>query len=68
MRPKGVADGIPVNIPDLPRVRYHDGATQKDSSGHIWLCGSTCVSWFQQVNPLGLNSEAQSSPVLGQRE
>ena len=67
MRPKGVADGIPVNIPDLPRGRYHDGATQKDSSGRIWLCGSMCVSWFQQVNPLGHNSEAQSSPVLGRR-
>ena len=29
VRPEGVADGHPVNIPELPAVRYHDGVTQK---------------------------------------
>ena len=67
MRPRGVADGIPVNIPDLPRVRYHDGVTQKDSPGRIWLCGSMRASWIRQANPSGLNSEAQSSGVMLQR-
>jgi hypothetical protein len=28
-RPKGVADGCPVNIPELLENRYHDGETQK---------------------------------------
>ena len=28
-RPKGVADGHPVNIPELPETRYHDGGTQE---------------------------------------
>ena len=28
-RPKGVADGYPVNIPELPIPRYHDGGTQE---------------------------------------
>ena len=30
MRPKGVTDGHPVNIPELPCIRYYDGVTQKD--------------------------------------
>ena len=29
VRPKGVADGYPVNIPELPISRYHDGGTQE---------------------------------------
>ena len=37
MRPKGVTDGHPVNIPDLPGVRYHDGETQKDKQAVLWL-------------------------------
>ena len=28
-RPKGVADGYPVNIPELLERRYHDGGTQE---------------------------------------
>jgi hypothetical protein len=52
VRPKGVADGHPVNIPELPRGRYHDGVTQKDNPSHIWLCGSMCVSGFHQANPV----------------
>ena len=36
-RPTGVADGHPVNIPDLPCVRYHDGVTQKDRQAVLWL-------------------------------
>ncbi len=28
-RPKGVADGYPVNIPELPTFRYHDEGTQE---------------------------------------
>jgi hypothetical protein len=51
VRPKGVADGFPVNIPDLPSVRYHDGVTQKDKQGHIWLCGSIRVRRSGQANP-----------------
>ena len=58
MRPKGVADGHPVNIPDLPVFRYHDGVTQKDKQGLLWLWGSIRVSWFLQANPERLNSEA----------
>ncbi len=52
MRPKGVADGFPVNIPDLPSIRYHDGVTQKDKQDHIWLCGSIRVRWSDQANPV----------------
>ena len=37
MRPKGVTDGHPVNIPDLPSVRYHDGVTQEDKQAVLWL-------------------------------
>ena len=28
-RPKGVADGNPVNIPEPPKARYHEGGTQE---------------------------------------
>ena len=38
-RPKGVADGDPVNIPELPGTRYHDGGTQEASQAHEWKCG-----------------------------
>ena len=37
MRPKGVTDGHPVNIPDLPCVRYHDAVTQRDKQAVLWL-------------------------------
>ena len=37
VRPKGVTDGHPVNIPDLPCGRYHDGETQKDKQAVLWL-------------------------------
>ena len=63
MRPKGVTDGHPVNIPDLLCVRYHDGVTQKDKQVVIWLWRLMRVSWFWQANPPGLNSEAQNKPV-----
>jgi hypothetical protein len=53
VRPKGVADGIPVNIPDLPRGRYHDGVTQKDRQVPLWLLGSMRVSRIWQANPPG---------------
>ncbi len=46
MRPKGVADGHPVNIPDLPYLRYYDGETQKDKQDLLWLWGSMRASWF----------------------
>ncbi len=29
-RPNGVVDGHPVNIPELRRMRYHDGETRED--------------------------------------
>ena len=38
-RPKGVADGYPVNIPELPFPRYHDGGTQEANRAHDWTCG-----------------------------
>jgi hypothetical protein len=38
-RPKGVADGYPVNIPELPTLRYHDGGTQEANRAHHWTCG-----------------------------
>ena len=38
-RPKGVADGYPVNIPELPTFRYHDGGTQEANRAHDWTCG-----------------------------
>ena len=37
MRPKGVTDGHPVNIPDLPCFRYYDGVTQEDKQAVLWL-------------------------------
>ncbi len=37
VRPKGVTDGHPVNIPDLPCVGSHDGETQKDKQAVLWL-------------------------------
>ena len=43
MRPKGVADGHPVNIPDLPNSRYYDGVTHKDKLDLLWLWGSMRV-------------------------
>ena len=38
-RPKGVADGYPVTIPELPTFRYHDGGTQEANRAHDWTCG-----------------------------
>ena len=37
-RPKGVADGYPVNIPELPIPRYHDGGTQEATRAYDWTC------------------------------
>ena len=37
-RPKGVADGYPVNIPELPIPRYHDGGTQEARRAYDWTC------------------------------
>ena len=37
-RPKGVADGYPVNIPELPIPRYHDGGTQEATRADDWTC------------------------------
>ena len=42
-RPKGVADAHPVNIPELPISRYHDGGTQEASRSHDWTCGFRSV-------------------------
>ena len=53
VRPKGVTDGHPVNIPELPWVRYHEGVTQKDKQDLLWLSGSMRASRFLQVNPEG---------------
>ena len=38
MRPKGVADGYPVNIPELPERRYYDGETQEAKRADDWTC------------------------------
>jgi hypothetical protein len=53
VRPKGVTDGHPVNIPDLPSIRYYDGVTQKDKQAVLWLWRSMRASRFWQVNPPG---------------
>ena len=45
-RPKGVADAHPVNIPELPISRYHDGGTQEASRAHDWTCGFRSVGGF----------------------
>ena len=37
-RPKGVADGYLVNIPELPNRRYHDGETQEAMRAYDWTC------------------------------
>jgi hypothetical protein len=37
-RPKGVADGYPVNIPELPIPRYYDGGTQEATRAYDWKC------------------------------
>ena len=42
-RPKGVADGYPVNIPELPTFRYHDEGTQEANRAHDWTCGFRSV-------------------------
>ena len=42
-RPKGVADGYPVNIPELPTFRYHDEGTQEANRSHDWTCGFRSV-------------------------
>nr|ADI18104.1 hypothetical protein [uncultured Acidobacteriales bacterium HF0200_23L05] len=53
MRPKGVADGHPVNIPELPKQRLYDGGTQEVSPAYDWMCrfrhvGGTTrkIRWF----------------------
>jgi hypothetical protein len=38
-RPKGVADGYPVNIPELLERSYYDGETQEAMRAHDWTCG-----------------------------
>ena len=43
MRPKGVADGHLVNIPELPIPRYHDGGTQEASQARDWMSGLRAV-------------------------
>ena len=43
MRPKGVADGYLVNIPELPVPRYHDGGTQEASQARYWTSGLRAV-------------------------
>ena len=45
-RPKGVADAHPVNIPELPTFRYHDGGTQEANRAHDWTCGFRHVGGF----------------------
>src|SRR5215510_7405361 len=42
-RPKGVADGNPVNIPEPPIGRYHDGGTQEARRTGCW------TSWAKLV-------------------
>ena len=49
-RPKGVADGHPVNIPELPTFRYHDEGTQEANRAHDWTCGFRHVGGsFRQI-------------------
>ena len=53
MRPKGVADAHPVNIPELPDDRYHDGGTQEANQARVRMSGlrpvggtSRKIRWF----------------------
>ena len=39
-RPKGVADAHPVNIPELPVLRYHDGGRRRLDEPTIGRVGS----------------------------
>ena len=43
VRARAVADGNPVNIPELPTLRYHDGGTQEANRAHDWTCGFRSV-------------------------
>ena len=42
-RPKGVADGNPVNIPEPPIGRYHDGGTQEARRTGCWMSRAKLV-------------------------
>jgi hypothetical protein len=46
VRPKGVADAHPVNIPELPIPRYYDGGTQEASQARYWKSGLRVVGRF----------------------
>ena len=37
VRPKGVADGLQVNIPALPYYRLTDGGTGRERSSSLWI-------------------------------
>jgi hypothetical protein len=37
VRPKGVADGNPVNIPEPPKGRYYEGGTQEARRTGCWI-------------------------------
>ena len=54
-RPKGVADGYPVNIPELPIPRYHDGGTQEARRAWIGSQDSQVEACrgIRQENPAG---------------
>ena len=45
-RPKGVADGYPVNIPELLGRRYYDGETQEAMRAYDWTCRFRHVGGF----------------------
>ena len=54
-RPKGVADAHPVNSPELPGDRYHDGGTQEAMQAWIGSQDSQVEGRreIRQVNPVG---------------
>ena len=58
MRPKGVTDGHPVNIPGLPWCRYHDGVTQKVNSAKSYGYGRwNQVGGSRRQIRAGINTE-----------
>ena len=65
-RPKGVADGYPVNIPELLKRRYYDGETQEAMRAYDWKCRFRAVGGSARqirwvIFPEGSWREAQAS-------
>jgi len=70
-RPKGVADGHPANIPELPGTRYHDGGTQEATRAwrgrpQGWRQVEACRE-IRQANPAGRQSWGAGARPQGRK-